>query len=84
MISRANPEASIKGRVAAAAIALLVAVGLTLAPPIAGPAVAASGRLLVSSASVYTVDIEAAAVHVSDVVSLHLVCAARRDPDPRP
>jgi hypothetical protein len=70
MISRTDPEASIRGRVAAAAIALLVAVGLTLAPPIAGPAVAASGRLLVSSASVYTVDIEAAAVHVSDVVSL--------------
>jgi hypothetical protein len=71
MTSRTDPEASTKGRVAVAAIALLVAVGLTLAPPVAGPAIAASGRLLVSSASVYTVDVAAQVVHVTDVVNLN-------------
>ncbi len=59
------------GRPVAVAVALLLAVGLTLAPPPAGPASAATGRLLVSSAATYTVDIEAATVHVSDVVTLH-------------
>jgi hypothetical protein len=57
-------------RVAAVASALLVAIGLTLAPPTAGPAVAATGRLLVSSSAVYRVDVEAATVHVTDAVTL--------------
>ena len=36
--------------------ALLLVVGLSLAPPTVGPAAAATGRLLVSAAATYTLD----------------------------
>ena len=54
----------------AAVVALVLAVGLALAPPGAAPAAAATGRLLVSSAATYTVDVDSGVVHVADVVTL--------------
>jgi hypothetical protein len=60
-----------RGRAVAAAVGLVVAVGLTLAPPAAAPVAAASGRLLVSSAATYTVDPAAGAVHVATEVTYH-------------
>ncbi|TAK02263.1 MAG: hypothetical protein EPO36_02695 [Chloroflexota bacterium] len=65
----ANGPAAL-GRLARALVAVLVAAGLTLTPPAAGPAAAATGRLLTTSSATYTVDIDAATVHVSDIVTL--------------
>ncbi|MEW5991377.1 MAG: hypothetical protein AB1736_08555 [Chloroflexota bacterium] len=58
------------GRRWAAAAAVVLGLGLSLAPPAAGPAAAASGSLLVTSAATYSVDVEAGVVHVADVVTL--------------
>ena len=48
-----------------AALALLLAVGLTLAPQAASPAAAATGRLLLTAAATYTVNPATATLHVS-------------------
>jgi hypothetical protein len=57
------------GRASRFAIAAILALGLTLAPPAARSSAAATGRLLVSSDATYTVDPTAAAVHVSVAAS---------------
>src|SRR3970282_3051298 len=47
-----------------------LAVGLSLRPPFATTAAAATGRLLISSAATYSVDVDAGVVHVVDAVTL--------------
>jgi len=69
MIGRRGSGPSTRGRAWVAGAAVLLAVGLILAPPTAAPVTAATGRLLVSSAATYTVDPAAGVVHVSDVVT---------------
>jgi hypothetical protein len=54
---------------AAVALSLTLALGLTLAPAAAGPVAAATGRLLTTAAATYTLDPAAGAVHVSVTVT---------------
>ncbi len=58
------------GRMAALVAALLLAIGLTLAPPTARPAAAATGRLLTAAVASYTLDPSAGVVRVSVAVTL--------------
>jgi hypothetical protein len=67
---RAGAGASAGRRAWAAGIAVVLAVGLSLSPPVAATATAATGRLLISSAATYSVDVDAGVVHVVDAVVL--------------
>src|SRR3990172_5621321 len=64
---RAGPSTG--RRAWAAVFAVVLAVGLSLSPPFAATAAAATGRLLISSAATYSVDVDAV-VHVVDAVPL--------------
>ena len=70
MIGRGGAGASTRRRAWAAGIAVVLAVGLSLAPPAAAPAAAATGRILITSAATYSVDVDAGVVHVVDAVTL--------------
>jgi hypothetical protein len=65
MMARAAAGSSGRRRPWPAVLAVLLSVGLTLAPATARPAAAATGRLIVTSAATYAVDPAASAVHVS-------------------
>jgi hypothetical protein len=70
MIGRGGAGASTGRQAWAAGIAVVLAVSLSLAPPAVAPATAATGRLLVTSAATYSVDVDAGVVHVVDAVTL--------------